>query len=96
MYYVTEHNAHPSCIINMDETAVKLLGLEHRRFIGSADKRNATISTVVTMTGTIMAQLIEAGATKRVLQDLPEHEKISCRFKQGFLHWVLLWECASP
>ena len=30
MYHVTEHNVHPSCIINMDETAAKLLGLKHR------------------------------------------------------------------
>ena len=120
---------HPSCIINMDETAAKLLGLGHRgwarskpdgrvSFIGAADKRNLTISTVVTMTGTIMAQLSVEGATKRVAQDLPEHEKISYTFseshwctestcqeliewldawvrEQGFLHWVLLWDCAS-
>ena len=88
------------------------------RFIGAADKRNLTISTVVTMTGTIMAQLIVEGGTKRVVQDLPEHEKICYSFseshwctestcqeliewlgawvrKQGFLHWVLLWDCAS-
>ena len=129
MYYVTEYGVHPSCIINMDETAAKLLGLGHRgwarpkqdgrvRFIGSEDKRNLTISTVVTLTGTIMAQLIVEGATKRVVQDLPEHENISYAFseshwctestcqeliewlgawvrKQGFLHWVLLWDCAS-
>ena len=61
MHYVTEYGVHPSCIINMDETAAKLLGLGHRgsarprqdgrvRFIGAADKRNLTISTVVTMT----------------------------------------------
>ena len=51
------------------------MGLGHRgwarpkqdgrvRFIGAEDKRNLTISTVVTMTGTIMAQLIVEGATK--------------------------------
>ena len=68
MYYVTEYGVHPSCMINMDEAAAKLLGLKHRgwarpkqdgrvRFIGAADQRNLTISTVVTMTGTIMAQL---------------------------------------
>ena len=44
-------------------------------FISAADMRNLTISTVVTMTGTIVAQLIVEGATKRVAQDLPEHEK---------------------
>ena len=88
------------------------------RFIGATDKRNLTISTVVTMTGTIMAQLVVEGATKRVVQDLPQHENISYTFsechwctestcqeltewlgawkrKQGFLHWVLLWDCAS-
>ena len=88
------------------------------RFIGAADKRNITISTVVTMTGTIMAQLMVEGTTKRVVQEMPKHEKISYRFseshwctestcqeliewfgawvrKQGFLHWVLLWDCAS-
>ena len=115
--------------MNMDETAAKLLGLGQRgwatpkqdgrvRFIGAADKRNLTISTVVTMTGTIMAQLIVEGTTKRVVQDLPQHEKLSYTFseshwctestcqeliewlgawvrKQGFLHWVLLWDCAS-
>ena len=124
MYYVTEYGVHPSCIMNMDETAVKLLGLGHRgwatpkqdgrvRFIGAADKRSLTISTVVTMTGTIMAQPIVEGATKRVVQDLPQHENISYTFseshwctqstcqpwcsgaKKGFLHWVLLWDCAS-
>ena len=129
MHYVTEYNVHPSCIINMDETAAKLMGLGHRgwarpqqdgrvRFIGAEDKRNLTISTVVTMTGIIMAQLIVEGTTKRVLQDMPEYEKISCSFsdshwctestcqeliewlgawvrKRGFLHWVLLWDCAS-
>ena len=129
MYYVTEYGVHPSCIMNMDETAAKLLGLGHRgwarpkqdgrvRFIGAADKRNLTISTVVTMTGTIMAQLIVEGTTKRVVQDLPQHEKLSYTFseshwctestcqeliewlgawvrKQGFLHWVLPWDCAS-
>ena len=129
MYYVTEYGVHPSCIMNMDETAAKLLGLGHRgwarpnqdgrvRFIGAADKRNLTISTVVTMTGTIMAQLIVEGTTKRVVQDLLQHEKLSYTFseshwctestcqeliewlgdwvrKQGFLHWVLLWDCAS-
>ena len=128
-HYVTEYHVHPSCIINMDETAAKLMGLGHRgwarpqqdgrvRFIGAEDKRNLTISTVVTMTDTIMAQLIVEGTTKRVLQNLPEHEKISCSFsdshwcteitcrelidwlgawvrKRGFLHWVLLWDCAS-
>ena len=70
------------------------------------------------MTGTIMAQLIVEGATKRVVQDLPQHEKLSYTFseshwctestcqeliewlgawvrKQGFSHWVLLWDCAS-
>ena len=26
MYYVTKYNLHPSCIMNMDETAAKLLG----------------------------------------------------------------------
>ena len=108
-------------------TALDVLrGLGHRgwatpkqdgrvRFIGAADKRNLTISTVVTMTGTIMAHLIVEGATKRVVQDLPEHEKIfseshwctesTCQElielhgawvrKQRFLHWVLLWDCAS-
>ena len=87
MYYVTEYGVHPSCIINMDETAAKLLGLGQRgwarpkqdgrvRFIGAADERNPTISTVVTMTRTIMAQLIVEGATKRVVQDLPQHENI--------------------
>ena len=58
------------------------------------------------------------GRTKRVVQDLPEHEKISYSFseshwctestcqeliqwldawvrKRGFLHCVLLWDCAS-
>ena len=124
MYFVMEYKVHPSCIINMDETTANFLGAGQRgwakpnkdgrvRFIG-AD----TISTVVTMTGTIMAQLIVEGAMKRVEQDLPEHEKISCAFsdrhectertcqeliewlgawvrKQGFLHWVLLWDCAS-
>ena len=30
MYYVTEYEVHPSCIINMDETAAKLLGLGQR------------------------------------------------------------------
>ena len=49
MYYVTEYNVHPSCIINMDETAAKVLGLKHRgwakprqdgqvRFIGAEVK----------------------------------------------------------
>ena len=129
MYYVTEYGVHPSYIMNMDETAAKLLRLGYRgwarrkqdgrvRFIGATDKRNITISTVVTMTGTIMAQLIVEGATKRVVQDLPQHENISYTFseshwctertcqelvewhgawvrKQGFLHWVLLWDCAS-
>ena len=129
MYYVTECGVHPSCIINMDETAAKLWGLGQRgwarpkqdgrvRFIGAADKRNLTISTVVTMTGIIMAQLIVESATKRVVQDLPQHENISYSFseshwctestcqeviewlgawvrKQGFLHFVLLWDCAS-
>ena len=65
-----------------------------------------------------MAQLIVEGTTKRVVQDLPKHEKISYSFseshwctestcqelmewlgawvrKQGFLHWVRLWDCAS-
>ena len=96
MHYVTEYNVQPSCIINMDETAAKLMGLGHRgwarpqqdgrvRFIGAEDKRNLTISTVVTMTGTIMAQLIVEGTTKRVLQDMPEHEKISCSFSDSQL-----------
>ena len=44
-------------------------------FISAADKRNLTISTVVTVTGTIVAQLIVEGTTKRVAQDLPEDEK---------------------
>ena len=129
MCYVTVCKMHLSCIINMDETTAKFLGLGQRgwvkpkqdrrvRFIGADDKRNITISTVVTMTGTFMAQLIVDNATKRVVQDLPEHEKISYTFsdshectestcqeliewlgawvrKQGFLHWVLLWDCAS-
>ena len=150
IYYVTEYNVHTSCIINMDETSAKILGLGHRgwarpkqdgrvRFIGSANKRNLTISTVVTMTGTIMAQhstrssptasaratgaprgaqLVVEGAMQRVVKGLPGHEKISYTFsdtrwwtestcqeliewlgagvrKQGFLHWVLLWDCAS-
>ena len=66
MYYVTEYGVHPFCTMNMDETAAKLLGLGHcgwvtpkqdgrMRFVGAADKRSLTISTVVTMTGTIMA-----------------------------------------
>ena len=65
-----------------------------------------------------MAQLIVEGATKRVVQGLPEHEKISFPYsdshwctentcqeliewlgawvrKRGFLHWVLLLDCAS-
>ena len=94
MYYVREYGVHPSCIINMDEAAAKLLGLKHRgwarpkqdgrvRFIGAADKRNLTISTVVTMTGTIMAQLIVEGATKRVVQVLPQHENISYSFSES-------------
>ena len=129
MYCVTEYNVHPPCIVNMHETAAKPLGLGQRgwarlkqdgrvRFIGAADERNPTISTVVTMTRTIMAQLIVEGATKRVVQDLPQHEKVSYSFseshwctestcqeliewlgswvrKQGFLHWMLLWDCAS-
>ena len=93
MYYVTEYGVHLSCIMNMDETAAKLLGLGQRgwarpkqdgrvRFIGAANKRNITISTVVTMTGTIMAQLIVEGATKRVVQDLPQHEKLSYSFSE--------------
>ena len=88
------------------------------RFIGAADKRNLTISMVVTMTGAIMVQFIVEGDTNRVVQDLPKHEKLSYSFseshwctesicqeliechgawvrKQGFLHWVLLWDCAS-
>ena len=51
MYYVTEYGVHPSCIINMDETAAKLLGLGQRgwarpkqdgrvRFIGAADRHH--------------------------------------------------------
>ena len=36
------------------------------RFIG-------TISTAVTMTGTILAQLIVEGTTKRMVQDLTAH-----------------------
>ena len=55
-----------------DETAAKLLGLWHRgwarpkqdgrvRFIGAADKRNLTISTVVTMTGTIIGPTHRGG-----------------------------------
>ena len=129
LYNVTEHKGHPSCIMNMDETATTLLGLGHHgwarpkqdgrvRFIGAADKRNLTISTAVTMTGTIMAQLIAEGATKRMVQDLPQQEKLSYSFseshwctestcqeviewlgawvrKQGLLHLVLLWDCAS-
>ena len=96
MYYVTEYGVDPSCIMNMDETAAKLLGLGQRgwatpkqdgrvRFIGTADKRNLTISSVVTMTGTIMAQLIVEGTTKRVVQDLPQHEKLSYSFSES--HW---------
>ena len=102
MHYVTEYNVHPSCIINMDETAAKFMGLGHRgwarpkqdgrvRFIGAEDKRNLTISTVVTMTGTIMAQLIVEGGTKRALQDLPEHEKISYSFSDS--HWCTESTC---
>ena len=86
MHHVTEHKVHPACIMNMDETAAKLLGPGRRgwarpkedgrvRFIGAEDKGNLTISTVVTMTGTIMAQLIVVGATKRVVEDVPEHEE---------------------
>ena len=86
----------------MDETAAKLLGLGHRgwarpkqdgrvRFIGVTDKRNITISTVVTMTGTIMAQLIVEGATKRVVQDLPQHEKLSYTFSES--HWCTESTC---
>ena len=55
------------------------------RFIGADDKRHLTISTVVTMTDTFMAQLFVEGAMKRVLQVLPEHEKISCSFSES--HW---------
>ena len=85
------------------------------RFTGAADKRILTIWTVVS---TIMAQLIVEGTTERVVQDLPQHEKLPCSFseshwctestcqeliewlgawvrKQGFLHWVLLWDCDS-
>ena len=96
MHYVTEYGVHPSCIMDMDETATKLLGLGHRgwatpkqdgrvRFIGAAHKRNLTISTVVTMTGTTMAQLIVEGTTKRVAQDLPQHKKLSYTFSES--HW---------
>ena len=123
MYFVMEYKVRPSCIINMDETTANFLGLGQRgwakpnkyervRFIGAEDKRNLTILTVVTMTGTITAQLIVEGAMKRVVQDLPEnvsdrHEctERTCQEliewlgawvrKQGFLHWVLLWDCAS-
>ena len=67
-HYVTENKVHHS----LDETAAKLMGLGHRgwakpkqdgrvRFIGAEDNRNLTISTVVTMTGTVMAQLIFLG-----------------------------------
>ena len=58
MYYMTEYEMHPSCIINMDETAAKLLGwgsVAGATPIGAVDKRNLTISTVATMTGTIVA-----------------------------------------
>ena len=102
MHYVTEYGVHPSCIINMDEATAKLLGLGQRgwarpkqdgrvRFIGAADKRNVTISTVVTMTGTIMAQLIVEGTTKGVVQDLPKHEKISYSFSES--HWCTESTC---
>ena len=118
MHHVTEYEVHPSCNMKMDETAAKLLGLGQRGwakpkhdgrvcFIGAADKRNLTISTV-----------IAECTTKRVVRDLPEHEKISYSFseshwgtestcqeliewlgawvrKQWFLHWVMLWDCAS-
>ena len=44
-----------------------------------------------------MAQLIVEGATKRVVQDLPEHEKISYSFSESKLHvgkiqWVTFGE----
>ena len=55
------------------------------RCIGAADIRNLTISTVATMTGTIMAQLVVEGATKRVVQVLPQHEKLSHSFSES--HW---------
>ena len=75
MYYVTEYKVHPSCIINIDETATKLLGLVQRgwarpkqdgrvRFVGASDERNFMISTAETMTGTITVHLIVEGATK--------------------------------
>ena len=85
MHHVTEYEVHPSCNVKMDETAAKLLGLRQRgwakpkhdgrvRFIGTADKRNLTISTV-----------IAEGTTKRVVRDLPEHENISYSFSVS--HW---------
>ena len=50
-----------------------------------------SISTVVTMTGTIVAQLIVEGATKRVVLDVPEHEKISYSFSES--HWCTESTC---
>ena len=55
------------------------------RFIGAEDKLDLTISTVT------MTQLIVEGATKRVVQDLPEHEKISYSFSES--HWCTESTC---
>ena len=95
MYYVTEYGVHPSCIMNMDETAANGWASPKQdgrvRFIGATDKRNLTISTVVTMKGTIMAQIIVEGATKRVVQDLLQHENISYTFSES--HWCTESTC---
>ena len=61
------------------------------RWTGALHRRRGQISTVVAMTGTIMAQLIVEGATKRVVQDLSEHEKISYSFSES--HWCTESTC---
>ena len=45
------------------------------------------------MTGTIIAQLIVEGATKRVVQDLPQHEKLWCMEStcQELVEWLGAW-----
>ena len=46
----------------------------------------------MTMTGTIVAQLIVEGATtQRVVLDVPEHEKISYSFSES--HWCTESTC---
>ena len=131
MHNVTEYNVQPSCIHEHGRDGREVLGLgaawlgetEAGRtgalLIGAADKRNLTISTVVTMTGTIMAPAHRGrrhettwcrtchstrssptasaratGAPRAHARSLSNSLALGVR-KQGFLHWVLLWDCAS-